>query len=147
MKKFSQMSQLNDPNENTVSCDYYDLNGFNKVIVTKQNLAVLHRNISALSSHINELKQLLSSSNLNFDIICITESKITKSNFPTGNIHIPGYSIEQTAIESSAGGTWLYISQTLSCKNFIKGTAYKHPPMKSYSFYTSFSQPLQKTKK
>ena len=42
MKKFSQISQLNDPNKNTVSCDYYDLNGFNKVIVTKQDLAVLH---------------------------------------------------------------------------------------------------------
>ena len=36
MKKFSQISQLNDSNENTVSCDYYDLNDFNKVLVTKQ---------------------------------------------------------------------------------------------------------------
>ena len=25
MKKFSQISQLNEPNENTVSCVYYDL--------------------------------------------------------------------------------------------------------------------------
>ena len=81
MKKFSQISQLNDPNENTVSCDYYDLNDFNKVIVTKQDLAVLHLNISSLSPHINELKLLLSSFNLNFDIICVTESRITKSNF------------------------------------------------------------------
>ena len=35
MKKFSKMSQLNDSNANTISCDYYDLNDFNKVIVTK----------------------------------------------------------------------------------------------------------------
>ena len=80
------------------------LKWFQQVIVTKQDLAVLHLNISSLSSHINELKLLLSSSNLNFDIICITESRITKSNLPTSNIHIPGYSIEQTPIESSAGG-------------------------------------------
>ena len=26
MQKFSKISQLNEPNENTVSCNYYDLN-------------------------------------------------------------------------------------------------------------------------
>ena len=114
IKKFSQISQLYASNENTVSCDYYDLNDFNKVIVTKQDLAVLHLNISSLSSHINELKLLLFNFNLNFDIICITESRITKSNPPTGNIHIPGYYIEQTLTESSAGGTLI-----IYLKNFL----------------------------
>ena len=94
IKKFSQISQLNDSNENTVSCDYYDLNDFNKIILTKQDLVVLHLNISSLSSHINELKLLHSRFNLNFDTICITESRITKSNLPTSNIHIPGYNIK-----------------------------------------------------
>ena len=74
-KKFSQISQLEDPNKNTVTCDYYDLNDFNKVIVTKQDLAVLHLNISTS--------------------ICISESRIIKSNLPTSNIHILGYNIEQ----------------------------------------------------
>ena len=173
MKKFPEISQLNDPNENTVSCDYYDLNDFNKVIVTKQDLAVLHLNISSLSSHINELKLLLSSFNLNFDIICVTEIRITKSNLPNSNIHIPGCNMEQTPTESSAGSTLIYIFQKLSYKNrsdlqiyhpkylestfieiflpdkfnFIIGTVYKHPPMKPYSFNTSFSQLLQKIKK
>ena len=64
IKKFSQISQLNDSNENTVSCDCYDLNDFNKIIVTKQDLVVLHLNISSLSSHINELKLLHSRFNL-----------------------------------------------------------------------------------
>ena len=101
IKKFSQINQLNDSNKNTVNCDYYDLNKFNKVIVTKQDLTVLHLNISSLSFHINELKLLLSSFNLNFDIIlCITESRITKSNLPTSNIHIPGDNIEQTPTKS-----------------------------------------------
>ena len=134
-------------------------------------MAVLHLNISLPSSHINELKLLHSS--LNFDIICITESRITKSNLPTSNIHIPGYNIEQTPTESSAGGTLIYISQKLSYKNrpdlqiyhpkhlestfieillpdkynFIIGTVYKHPPMKPYSYNTSFSQLLQKIKR
>ena len=103
MKKFSQISQLSDPNENTVSCDYYDLNDFNKVIVTEQDLAVL--------------KLLLFSFNLNFDIIYITESGITKSNLPTSNIHIPRCNIEQTPTESSADGTLIYTFQKLSYKN------------------------------
>ena len=136
-------------------------------------MALLRLNISSLSSHINELKLLLSSFNENFDIICITESRITKSNLPTSNIHTPGYNIEQTPTESSAGGTLIYISQKLSYKNrpdlqiynpkhlestfieillpyksnFIIGTVYKHPPMKPYSFNTSFSQLLQKIKR
>ena len=136
-------------------------------------MALLRLNISSLSSHINELKLLLSSFNENFDIICITESRITKSNLPTSNIRIPGYNIEQTPTESSAGGTLIYISQKLSYKNrpdlqiynpkhlestfieillpyksnFIIGTVYKHPPMKPYSFNTSFSQLLQKIKR
>ena len=168
MKKISQIIQLNDPNENTVSCDYYYLIDFNKVIVTKQDLAVLHLNISLLSSHINKLKLLLSSFNLTFDIICITESRITKSNLLTSNIYIPGYNNEQNPAESSAGGTLIYISQKISDKNrpdlqiyqtrhlestlieilvtdksnFIIGSVYKHPPMQPYSFNTSFSQLL-----
>ena len=89
-------------------------------------MAVLHLNISSLSSHINELKLLLSSFNLNFDIIDITESRITKPNIPTGNIHIPGYNIEQTPTESSASGTLIYISQKLSCKNRLDLQIY-HP--------------------
>ena len=171
IKKFSQISQLNDSNENTVNCDYYDLNDFNKVIVTKQDLAVLHLNISLPSSHINELKLLHSS--LNFDIICITESRITKSNLPTSNIHIPRYNIEQIPAESSACGGPIYVSLKISYKNrpdlqiyhpkhlestfieillpdkfnFIIGIVYKHPPMKPYSFNTSFSELLQKIKR
>ena len=88
-------------------------------------------------------------------------------------MHIPGYNIEQTPTESSASGTLIYISQKLSCKNrldlqiyhpkhlestfieillpdkynFIIGTVYKHPPMKPYSYNTSFSQLLQKIKR
>ena len=136
-------------------------------------MAVLRLNISSLSSHINELKLVLSSFNLNFDIICITESRITKSNLPTSNIHIPRYNIEQTPTESSACSTLIYVYQKLSYKsrpdlqiyhtkhlestfieillpdkfNFIIGIVYKHPPMKPYSFNTSFSQLLQKIKR
>ena len=67
------------------------MNHFNKVAITKQDLTVLHFNISAYSFKINERKLLLSILNLNFDIICIFETRIKKSNLPTSNFHIPGY--------------------------------------------------------
>ena len=132
-------------------------------------MSVLHLTISSLSSHINELKFLLFSFNINFDIKCITENRITKSNLPTSNIHVFGYSIERKPTESSAGGTLIYISQKnvltktgptskhlestfieilLPVKSkFIIGTIYKHSPMKPYSFNISFLQLLQKTKR
>ena len=56
MKKFSQISQLNDSNKNTVSCDCYDLDDFNKVVVTKQDLAVL---ISTFLHSVPTLMKLL----------------------------------------------------------------------------------------
>ena len=45
--------------------------------------------------HISKLKILLSSLNLNSDIICISESRITKSNLQTSNVHIPGYNLNK----------------------------------------------------
>ena len=86
-------------------------------VVTKQDLVVVHLIICSLSSNINELKLLLSGLNLNFDIIYISESRITKSNLPTNNVHITGYNIEQTSTESLAGGSLIYISQKFSYKS------------------------------
>ena len=85
-------------------------------------------------------------------------------------MHISRKNIEQTPTESSTGGTLIYLPQKLSYKNrpdleiyypkhlestfieillphksnFIIGTVYKHPPMKPFSFGTSFLQLLQK---
>ena len=102
-------------------------NDFNKVVVTKQDWTVLHLNISSLSSKLKEVKLilptltevklLLSSLNLNFNIICISESRIAKSNLPNSNIHIPGFNIEQTPTDSSSGGSLIYIFQKLCYKN------------------------------
>ena len=123
-------------------------------------MAVLHLNISSLRSHINELKLILSSLNLNFDIICKSESRITKPNLQTSSIHIPSYNNEQTPTEFltetdlTSKYTTLNIWNSPSLKSSfldkcscIVVTVYKHPPMKPYSFNSSFSQLLQKMKK
>ena len=51
-----------------------------------------------------------------FDIIAVTETRITKQTSLTTNINLRNYAIEFTPTESTAGGTLLYINSHLSYK-------------------------------
>ena len=64
----------------------------------------------------HELKLFRSLLKVSFDIICTSESSISKHNLPTINISIPGYNIEHTPTESTAGGTLMYITEKISYK-------------------------------
>ena len=88
MSRFKQVNQLFDRSENSISCDYYDVDDFNKIVVNQSDLTVIHLNISYLALHIDKLKLFLSLIKTKFDIICISESRITKSNSLTVNINI-----------------------------------------------------------
>ena len=102
--------------KNAVSCDYLDNNEYKQIKIKEQDFYLLHLNISSLSAHINELKTLLSQVDTKFDIIRLSESRISKKNSLTTKIDIPGYNIEQTRTKSSAGESLIYISQKLSYK-------------------------------
>ena len=52
---------------------------------------------------------LLDSTNFNFDVIAISETRIIKNKAPVNNIDLTNYSFEHCPTESSAGGTLLYI--------------------------------------
>ena len=111
------MNQTFDQPDNLISCDYYDIPEFKKMkIIEQKDLPNLPQNISSISSHINDLRNFLNLINQKDDIICISESRISTKNPQTTNIDLPGYNIEQTPTESSAGGTLIYISQSLSYK-------------------------------
>ena len=79
-----------------------------------KSFSVLHLHISSLSAHTNEIKTLLNQVYAKFDIICISESRISMKNSLTTNMDIPGYNIEQTPTKSSASGSLMYISQKRS---------------------------------
>ena len=160
MSRFKQVNQLFDQSENSISCDYYDVDDFNKIVVNQSDLTVIHLNISSLALHIDKLKLFLSLIKTKFDIICISESRITKNNSLTTNINIPGYNFEHTPTESKAGGSLMYISDKISYKlrndlniycskqlesvfievlipnkqNQLIGTVYKHPSMNVSKF-------------
>ena len=112
--KFRDLNQLFDQTEHSVSCDYYNLTDFRKVKNTQQDLSILHLNISSLSAHINDLKTFLNLVDSKFDIICISESRLSLKHPQTTNIELPGYNIEHIPTESAAGGVLMYISQKLS---------------------------------
>ena len=113
---FKQVNQLFGQSENSISYDYYDVNDHNKIVINQSDLTVIHLNISSLALHIDKLELFLSLIKTKFDIICISESRITKNNSLTTNINIPGYNFEHTPTESKAGGSLMYISDKISYK-------------------------------
>ena len=88
-----------EESENLVSCDYYYVHDLNKIQIHQHDLSIIHLNIS-LASHIHELKLFFSLIKVSFDIICISESRISKHNLPTININIPRYNNERTPTKS-----------------------------------------------
>ena len=117
LKKFREMSQILEQSENPLSCDYYDISDFKKLNINKQqDLSTLNLNISFILPRIDDLRTFLNLAHHKFDIICISESRISLKHPQTTNIDLPGFNMEQTPTESSAGGTLIYISQSLSYK-------------------------------
>ena len=110
------------------------------------------------------LKNVLQSTNINFDVIFITETRIHKNVSVTQNILLNNYFFEHNPAESSAGGTFLYIANRLLYKicndlkiykkfelecifieiinprksNIIVGVVYKHPKMDVTDFSNNF---------
>ena len=69
-----------------------------------------------LNKNFDNLEHLLKCTNKVFDIITVTETRITKQTSLTTNINLRNYAIEFTPTESSSGGTLLYIASHLSYK-------------------------------
>ena len=81
-------------------------------------MSLCHTNIASLSKHFDELHQVLSTLNVKFKIIGITEHKIHKNFNPVKNLDIDGYRpFLYDPTETTHGGTGFYISQ---CINYIK---------------------------
>ena len=92
-----------DP-ENVIQSKYYDIDELQKLkIPNKENsLSLFHINSYSLNKNFEELQNLLQSTNINFDVIAIAESRIPKNVSVTQNIVLNNYSFEHTPTESSA---------------------------------------------
>ena len=146
-----------DP-DNAVKCRYYDIEEIQTLNIPNKSksLSMFHINTCSLSKNFDDLEYLLKTTNMNFDIIAISETRITKNiNNILPNINLNNYAFEFTPTESSAGGTLIYVANHLVDKprtdlqiykkrdlessfieiinpkkrNIIVGCIYRHPNM------------------
>ena len=91
--KFNSIETPFNDSDHPVSIDSksHDTNDFNKLNINKNSsLATLHLNIASLSKHFEDLQNFLSLLKHSFDIIGISEHKITKCS-KNSAFNFPGY--------------------------------------------------------
>ena len=79
-----------------------------------KSLSLFHINACSLNKNFDDLQHLLSCTKTKFDIIAISETRITRQVSLLNNLNLNNYSFEFTPTETSAGGTFLYIANHLS---------------------------------
>ena len=92
-----------------------------KIPNNKIYLSLFHINTCSLSKNFEDLEYLLKTTNTNFDIIVISETRILKNTNIVKNISIQIFSYELTPTASTTGGTLLYIADhlTYQTKNYL----------------------------
>ena len=100
--------------ENSISSEYLDSWAFNSKFQDTKGLSFFHLNINSLPKHFDELSVLLDSLSLKFSVIGISETRLNSISFDSHNFNIPGYCHLSTPTESTAGGTSLFINDSLS---------------------------------
>ena len=139
-----------------------------KYLKKNKSLSLFHINACSLNKNFDDLHHLLSCTKTNFDIIAISETRITKQVSLSNNFYLNNYSFEFTPTEISAGGTLLYIANHLAYKcqndlniykknelestfieivnpkksNIIVGVIYRHPSMDLTDFNCNYVNKL-----
>ena len=85
-----------------------------KIPNKKSPLSLFDINTCSLSKNFEDLEHLLKTTNTNFNIIAISETRILKNTNIVKSINIPNFSYEFTPTESIVGGTLLYTADHLT---------------------------------
>ena len=111
----STSREKNSDPENVVNSKFHDIDQIQalKFPDKHKSLALCHINGCSLNKNFDDIDHLLKCTNKVFDIIAVSETRITKQTSLTSNINLKNYAIEFTPTESSAGGTFLYIATHL----------------------------------
>ena len=94
----------------------------------EHSFSAFHNNIRSIRSNLEYLEcHLLAELNFHFDVIGISETKITNSNSDVNIPKIPGYNFEFVPTPLSAGGVGMFIDESLDYKILEKtsNTAYQ----------------------
>jgi len=164
-------SDVNSDEATSIDCKYLESADLKSLFSKrKPYFSFFHLNISSLEKHHDELYSFLSDLPHSFDLIGISETRLSSSSLPS--ISLPGYSFTHTPSTSHAGGVGLYIANHLTFKprddlnkilysssllesifvevflnnsaNFIIGCIYKHPKFDVNDFNVNISMLLSK---
>ena len=109
----SETPHLNSFELDSINCEYMDISTFNSKFKNSNNLSFLHLNIASLPKHFDDFAVLLDSPSTRFHVIGISETRLNDISVSAHNFEIPGYSFLSTPTEAAAGGTALYIDNSL----------------------------------
>ena len=164
-----------DDNDNifdNINSRYYDFSSINKLKTDLSSLGILHTNLASIYKYHDDLELILSLIKTKFQIIGITEHKITDT-MPIANINLAGYhDFIYNPTQTTHGGTGFYVKDSLAYKmrndllldshrpgdfestfieiiipnkkNIILGCVYRHPSssIKIKEFTEFFLEPL-----
>ena len=104
--------------ENVVNSRYFDIDQIQlfKFRQKEKSLSFFYTNSCSLNKSFDDLVYLRKCSNKTFDILAVSETRISKKTSVIFNVNLNNYSFESTPTESSAGGTMLSIYNHLSYK-------------------------------
>ena len=134
----------------------------------KSDLGLFHMNIDSLQFSFDELETFQANCPIDFQVLGITESRLTEANPPATNIILPRFNYEHIPTKSANGDALLYIKNginyklrpdlninkdkelesifigiiTKNSKNIIVGCIYRHPCMYPQEFNSLFLKSL-----
>ena len=84
-----------------------------------KRLSLFHINACSLNKNFDDLQYLLSCTKNFFDVIAVSETRITRNVSLLNNLNLTSYPFEFTPTEACGGGTLLYIANHLphKCRN------------------------------
>ena len=95
---------------------YFALLELSSLQLSASDFSILHTNIRSLSLHYDELVFLSAHTNLNLDVIGVSEIWHSNDKPISSNIAIPGFTFFKTSSLSQNGGVGLYIRNSLTSK-------------------------------
>ena len=132
-KRSKTLSEVKASLKQVIISKYYNIDEMHNVGIPNKNksLSLLHVNACSINKNFDDLQNLLSCRKNNFDIIGVTETRITKQVSLLNNLDPNSYSYEFTPTETTAGGTLPYIANLLSYKCHNDLNIYKHNELES----------------
>ena len=120
LNDFIENNTLNadDDQDHMINCKYYNITEFtSEKFCSSRTFSILHYNIHSIERHIEEFRVHLQMLDFDFDIICISESKIVDGIEPKCDIAIPNYQTPiSTPTEGTKGGVLIYVKSGIDFK-------------------------------